>query len=112
MINKLEFKTKFFLISIIFLLLVLWGCSQESTNPLIKNFHNTTARYNPYFIAKERMKEVEGIMWKNNVDDFNKILNIFPKLSIEDTAQIGSAANDGIKKASIAIQRHKNSKWT
>jgi hypothetical protein len=90
----------------------LQACSPESSNPLAKNYHNTTARYNAYFIAKERMKEVEGIMWKNNVDDFNKILNVFPKLKIEDTAQISAPANDGIKKASIAIQRHKNSRWT
>ena len=74
MFKKLKIHRPLFLISIIFLLHFLTGCSPESGNPLARNYHNTTARYNAYFIAKERMKEVEGIIWKNNVDDFNKIL--------------------------------------
>ena len=74
-------------------------------------YHNLTAHYNAYFIAREKLKEVKTAIRENHQDNFNKILLVFPTI---DSAVIDSKTeqlDDAFKKASIAIQRHKNSKW-
>ncbi len=57
------------------------------------------------------MDEVESSIEKNNKNNYNNILNIFSPV---DSATIKSEKpqlEDCIKKASIAIQRHPDSKW-
>jgi len=76
-----------------------------------KAYHNTTARYNAYFIAKEKMKEAEVIINNNRNDDFNRILDVFPEIESGTISNISPLLEDCIKKASLPIQRHKNSKW-
>lgn len=57
------------------------------------------------------MNEVEEIIKSNYDNDYNNVLKIYP--SIDSTLAKGyqEQIDDCIKKASIAIQRHKNSKW-
>jgi len=90
---------------------MLDGCSSESTAPLNKAFHNTTAHYNSYFIGLERIKEVEASLWKGMKPDYNHILKIYPPLDSTMATTYKAELEDCIKKASIVIQYHKNSKW-
>lgn len=74
-------------------------------------YHNITAKYNAYFIAREKLKEINTDIEEAHQNNFNKTLLVFPPL---DTTLLNSneeKLDDIIKKASIAIQRHKNSKW-
>lgn len=74
-------------------------------------YHNTTARYNAYFYADMRMDEIKAAIRDSQENNFNDILQIYPKI---DTALISSLDNqieDCIKKSSIAIERHPNSRW-
>ncbi len=91
--------------------LVLAGCSAERNNPLSKAYHNTTARYNGYFLAKEKLDAIEKSVQDQTVYDFNRPLPIFPP--IDSTTYKAHAADleDVIKKASFPIQYHANSKW-
>jgi len=76
-----------------------------------KQYHDTTARYNPYFLAKERMLEVENKLFGNPKDDYNNILGVLPPL---DTVASKSHKEDYeyiIKKANFPIQWHADSKW-
>lgn len=74
-------------------------------------YHNMAARYNGYFLAKERMLEVEEKIRKNYKDDFNYILPY--------TAPFDSTFNKSLKadlgyileKGVIPLQKHKNSHW-
>jgi tetratricopeptide (TPR) repeat protein len=89
----------------------LGGCSAEKKNLISTTFHNTTARYNAYFYANQRLKEVEEALENNHKNNFNEVLRIFAEV---DSGVINSMADqleEVIKKASIAIQRHPNSRW-
>ncbi len=90
---------------------MLHACSSESTGPLNKAFHNTTAHYNSYFIGLERIKEVEESIWKALKPDYTHILKIYPPLDSTMAVTYKAELEDCIKKASIVIQYHKNSKW-
>lgn len=70
-----------------------------------------TAHYNAYFLANERMKEIEAAYWQSHKDNYNKVLRIFPKVDTITASALTEQLEDCIKKASLAIQNHKNSKW-
>lgn len=93
------------------MVLLLDSCSAERNNVISKTYHNTTARYNAYFYAKKRIKEIEAILKENEDNDYNHILNIYPEIDSTLASSYQEKIDDCIKKASIAIQRHKNSKW-
>ncbi|QSE98344.1 type IX secretion system periplasmic lipoprotein PorW/SprE [Fulvivirga lutea] len=107
MLAKSPFAYFFYLCLIIF----LFSCSAERKNILSKTYHNTTARYNAYYYAKKRIKEVEAILKDNYDNDYNNVLKIYPKIDTALANTYQEQIDDCIKKASIAIQRHKNSKW-
>lgn len=104
--NKYLF-TYIFIISGLF----LWGCSSEKKNFASKSFHNTTARYNAYFIAKLKMEEVEAAINTSHKNNFNKLLKVFSDVDSSVVRSMDAQLDDCIKKSSIAIQRHPNSKW-
>ncbi len=90
---------------------MLGACSVERNNVFSKSYHNTTARYNGYFLAKEKMKELKREVKKSHIEDYNKTLPIYYPLNDKSTSSIAPMIEDIIKKASIPIQRHKNSRW-
>lgn len=75
------------------------------------SYHNMTAHYNAYFIASEHIKAIE-----HNIEDqydwnYNLILPIFPQFDSASANSYADQIEDCIEKASLAIQRHKGSKW-
>jgi len=88
-----------------------WSCSSEKNNFASKTYHNTTARYNAYFIAKENMDEVENAIEESHDNNFNKILKVFSDVDSSTIRGVDAQLEDCIKKSSLAIQRHSNSKW-
>jgi tetratricopeptide (TPR) repeat protein len=90
---------------------LLASCSAERKNPISKGFHNTTARYNAYYYGKERIKEIEDIIKQGEEHNYNEILRVYPKFDTALSKSFKVQTEDCIKKASTAIQIHKNSKW-
>lgn len=90
---------------------LLISCSAERKNLISKTYHNTTARYNAYFYAKNRILEIEQINWEAHENNYDKILRIYPELDSTLAETYQEQTEDAIQKASIAIERHKNSKW-
>jgi tetratricopeptide (TPR) repeat protein len=105
----LRFSYTIFLLLLIYLALA--SCSAEKTNIISVSYHNTTARYNAYFIAKERINEIESSIKQSQDNNYDAILNIIPPLDSAISVAYSSQIEDAIKKASIAIQNHPNSKW-
>ena len=87
------------------------SCSSQKNSPLNKAFHNTTAHFNAYYIGLERIKEVEADLWHNLKPDYNHVLPIFPPLDSTMATTYKTQLEDCIKKASMVIQYHQNSKW-
>ncbi len=102
-------KFRFYIYSILAGLL-LAGCASER-NPLGKVYHNITARYNGYFIAREKLKEAELAVAEGMVNDYNRPLAILTHPNEISSATIAPILEDVIKKASFPVQRHKTSRW-
>lgn len=92
-------------------LFLLNQCSSERNSFTSKAYHNTTAHYNGYFYAKEEIKKIEKTIWSGQIDDYNKVLRLYPELDSAQAKGYDGQIQETIKMASIAIQRHPNSKW-
>ena len=102
---------KLVLITFIFSGFLLSSCSQESNGRLSKAYHNTTARFNAYFLAKEKMIEIENSVLAKTENDYNKILDLYPTYDSNFAKSLRPMFDECIKKSSLPIQWHKNSKW-
>ena len=90
---------------------ILSSCAPESTGVVSNVYHNTTAHYNAYFYANERMNEIEKSIY-NSVDiNYDRILHLYPQFDSTASNAVSDQIEDCIKKASIAIQRHPGSDW-
>ena len=75
------------------------------------SYHNLTAHYNAYFYAKERMREIETYVKDKTENNFNKILPVYPDIDTTLATTLKDQIEDCIRKSSLAIQYHPNSKW-
>lgn len=91
--------------------LTLFSCSQNSSKFVPRAYHNLSARYNCYFLAKERMLLIDDKIRKNHLDDFNYILPYYPPLDTNYAKSLKSDLDYVTEKALIPIQKHKNSNW-
>ncbi len=92
-------------------LMLFMGCSPYKNNPLNGSFHDLTAHYNAYFIANEKIKEIESSIYESQEWNYNRVLPIFAQFDSTKSASLQTEIEDCIQKASIAIQRHPGSKW-
>ena len=104
-------RPNFFYILVPLVAILLASCSAERKNVISKTYHNTTARYNAYFYAKENIREIEKVVYSSYDNDYNNILKIYPPIDSIMAKSYETQSEEAIKKASLAIQRHKNSKW-
>ena len=92
-------------------LVLMFACAPENTSWLGKRFHNVNAHYNGYFYANGEINKIEQTLIKSQVDDYNRILKIFPALDSSVAKGYDKEAQEAVKMASLAIQRHPHSKW-
>ncbi len=95
----------------LFLALLIFSCSPERNTWTSKVYHNTTAHFNGYYYALEEIEKVEGVILESHVDDYNRILKLYPSFDSTLAAGFEKEIEEAIKMASVAIQRHSNSKW-
>ena len=87
------------------------GCAPQRSNPINASYHDMTARFNAYFIAHERIKEIEAALHNGYEWNYNKVLPIYAPFDSTDAAGLKDQIEDCIEKSSIGIQRHPGSKW-
>ena len=104
-------RGSFSTILIILAFLVLVACSPEKNSWTSKAFHNTTAHYNGYYYARDEIQKIEKTIWSGLTDDYSKILRIYPQIDSTLAKSYDKEIQEAIKMASLAIQRHPNSKW-
>lgn len=100
---------KIVFISFLTFLIVLPAFGQFS--PVKSSYHNMTAHYNSFFIAQERIKEVENKIHQKYEWNYNTILPIFAPFDTITSKSLKTELDDCIEKASMAIQRHPESRW-
>jgi len=89
----------------------LHACSSNQTTITGDIYHNTTAHYNGYYYAKEKIVEIQNLILGSEDDDPNQVLRIFPRLDTTLAKSYKKDTEEVIKMASISIQRHPNSRW-
>ncbi|MDZ4715564.1 MAG: tetratricopeptide repeat protein [Cytophagales bacterium] len=104
-------RSVYVVIFVAFLALLAWNCSPNQTTISGDVYHNTTAHFNGYFYAKEKIAEIQTMIRKSLDDDPNQILRLFPKLDTVLANTYKKDTEEAIKMASISIQRHPNSRW-
>jgi tetratricopeptide (TPR) repeat protein len=92
-------------------LMFLFACASHKKNFFSKTYHNTTAHYNAYFIAKEDIRQVEETIENSHKNNYDKILGVFYDIDSITIDGVRDKLDDAIVKASLPIQRHENSKW-
>lgn len=102
-------------VALLSLLALLTGlslsCSQHSNGTLSKAYHNTTARFNAYVMARDDIEEVERYLFKNRRENYNETLPILLPIDSNAIQPVKAQLDDAIKKASLVAERHQNSKW-
>lgn len=76
-----------------------------------RNYHDTCLHYNKYFLANEKMKEIELELWKSHKDDYNAILKVYPDCDTNMSKTIKPQTEFCMKKASIGIDWHGGTYW-
>src|SRR5688572_5074436 len=75
------------------------GCSSEVNTLTSKAYHNTTAHFNGYFYANEEIQKIEKTVWSAMVDDYNKILRLYPPLDSALAKSYDKEIQEAIKMA-------------
>ncbi|MBT9394132.1 tetratricopeptide repeat protein [Hymenobacter sp. NST-14] len=94
------------------LLAGLGGCASERRSVVGRAYDNVVARDNAYFLAREKMRATELALDKARVNDYNRVLPLFPVVDEATAARLTADMEDIIKKASLPVQHRPGSDWT
>jgi len=98
-------------LSVAFILLVSWSCSQHSTKPAAVTFHNINAKFNAIWQADRLLIELQNQRNNERVENYASALPIIAPIDssfgISHKLEIGNL----IRKASLVIDRHQNSTY-
>jgi hypothetical protein len=93
------------------LLLLFTACSSEKNTFTNRLYHNTTARYNAYFYANEKMAELEKHIQDNHKEDYSQVLPVFYPVDSAIIEQHEELISEIKQFSSKAIDWHRISKW-
>ena len=95
----------------VFFVMATWACSQQSTRPAAKAFHNINAKYNAIWQADRVYKELVTKSWEERNENYSLPLGIFPPIDSSFGQAHSNEIGNLIRKASLVIDRHQNSKF-
>lgn len=90
---------------------IFFGCSQYSSSPLSVGFHNVNAKYNALFQANIKMLEAQKVLFEAHRDNYSQPLPILVPIDSNSAGAVNEQLTAIIKKASLVVERHQNSKW-
>jgi tetratricopeptide (TPR) repeat protein len=88
------------------LLAAFTGCSTKKKGFINRFYHNTTAKYNGHWNGREAIREGVKTLEKEQKDDFEKILPIYPIGTAQSATSVFPKMDRAIEKASIVITKH------
>jgi tetratricopeptide (TPR) repeat protein len=86
--------------------LVVSGCSTTRDGLLYRAYHNTHAKYNGFFYAKEAMAEAEVILTEDYKENWDEILPIFPPVDETTAQQVYPLMERAIEKCTNVVDKH------
>ena len=96
------------------LFFIIASCSTEKNTMVHRTYHNTTAKFNGYFNAKEIIKEALTSFRSSYEEDYSAILPIYIYANKDNASTFYSPMDTAIKKSSVVIAKHSmpNPKFT
>jgi len=85
---------------------IVSACSTKKDAFINRAYHNTTAHFNGYFNANEKVKEGLAVLVLQHKDDYDNILPIFIYGDGAAAKSIYPEMNIAIEKCSRVIERH------
>lgn len=104
--SKIERHTLYFLGLLLLFSTFFVGCSTERDSFVHRVYHNTTARYNGFFYAKESLREGKEKLIENHKDNYDEILPIYIYGSEEEASTIYPQMERVIEKSSLVVDEH------
>lgn len=87
-------------------MLGLISCSTRKNRWGNRFYHSTTTYYNGYFNGVEALKEGVNTLSAANVDDYYRILKVYPTGNLDNGKTIQPYSDKAIAKASMVIKKH------
>lgn len=98
-------------LAFICIICLTWSCSQFSNKPMSVAFHNINAKYNAIWQAERLEKDVKKKLAEEKTDNYLHTLPIISEIDSITGKQFAGDIEKIIKKASIVIDRHQNSRF-
>ncbi|WP_460515571.1 type IX secretion system periplasmic lipoprotein PorW/SprE [Cyclobacterium sediminis] len=89
----------------------LSACSSQKDTFTNRLYHNTTARFNAYYYAKEKILELEKEIKNEHQEDFSQVLPVFYPIDSSTISSKEDLLKEAREMASKAVDWHKISKW-
>jgi tetratricopeptide (TPR) repeat protein len=91
--------------------MLLVGCGPDRNSWMAREYQNTTARYNRYYNGQVILDETVRGVKESHVDDFNKIISIYPYGTAENLTSNSGQMDEILKKSAHTLIKHPKSKW-
>lgn len=85
---------------------MLVSCSTKKKSVFNRAYHNVTSKYNGYWNGREAQREAIKTLNKNNKDNFEEVLRVYPIGTKEDRRSVYPQMDKAIDKAGVVIQKH------
>lgn len=99
-------KTKFVIISSLFLALVIGGCSTKKNTATRRGYHAMTTKYNVYFNANESYKKGYKKIEEAEKIDYSNVIDMYPVSNSATKGVAGSDMQRTQQKCEKAIKEH------
>jgi len=99
------------ILSVALILLITWSCSQNSTKPAAVTFHNINSKYNAIWQADQLLENLQREFQNERVENYANELPIIAPMDSSFGISHKLEINNLIRKASLVIDRHQNSKF-
>jgi tetratricopeptide (TPR) repeat protein len=74
-------------------------------------FHNLQSKYNGYFNANELIRDASDRLEASHVDNFNKVLDVYPALAVDNPQSAAPDLDKATEKVAVVATYHRPSHW-
>jgi hypothetical protein len=93
------------------LFIIVSACSSERNTFTNRAFHNLTAHFNAYYLADQKIQQVESQVKTNYKEDYTQVLPVFIPIDSATIQQNKAKLDSARDLSSKAIEWHRISKW-
>ncbi len=99
------------IVTLLLLISGLASCDKNRDTFMNRSYQNMVAHFNVYFNGQQKLEETRLSLEKAHVDDFTKVLDVYPYGSDANRKSQSGQMDEVIKKASRVISERPISKW-